>query len=358
MISNRVKAVLEAGAAYPLDVGEHDPDALRLNANENRLGPPQSAIDAIRESAASSWRYPDAVNQPLRRAIADHLGLTPDMIRLGNGSDELLDVICTAFFDPGDRVVVPVPTFSVYELEARLNGLEPVFVDRSPPTFEAPGSELVAACSDAEGVFICRPNNPTGTVIAEDLLHAILETGVTVVLDEAYVEFGAESYVEWVRTYDNLIVTRTFSKFYGLAGVRIGYAVATADRIDTLGIVRSPYSVNRPAQAGALAAVRDEGYATQTRTTIRDQRARLATALRDRGIEVVDSMANFLLISPRPLGLSGSTLTTRLEEAGILIRDVSQFRGLNEDWARITVGTPSENGRLITVLDELVPTDR
>ncbi len=358
MISERVKDVLEAGAAYPLEETATPQDALRLHANENRLGPPDSAVEAIREVAPSCGRYPPAVDNPLRRAIATTLDLEPEMVRLANGSDELLDLVGTAFFDPGDRVVIPTPTFGVYELAARLNGLTPLFFDLEPPRFAAPQPELVAACSEASGAFICRPNNPTGRAIDRDQLHAILETETTVVLDEAYVEFEGDSLVNWVDTYDNLIITRTFSKFYGLAGLRIGYAIASPDRIDTLGVVRSPYSVNRPAQAAALAAIHDDGFAERTRSMIDTERERLRSALDDLGFEVVPSSANFLLASTATHDLDGPALVSALAGEDVLIRDVSGFRGLDGSWVRITVGTPSENGRLITTLSHVLDSDR
>ncbi|MFW6448907.1 MAG: histidinol-phosphate transaminase [Halobacteriota archaeon] len=358
MTSNRVRAVIEAGAAYPLDVASAPEDAVRLNANENPLGPPPAAVEAIRESAPSCWRYPEAVDQPLREAIAASLGVRAERVRLTNGSDELLELVCTAFFDPGDRVAIPVPTFSVYELAARLNGLEPTFVELGAPRFDWSSVDLSAALAKADGIFLCRPNNPTGTGPSREAVSELLETGKTVVLDEAYVEFADDSLVELTDECDNLVVARSFSKFYGLAGVRVGYAVAAPSRIETLGVVRSPYSVNRPAQAAARAALGAEGYPERVRQHVRSERDRLRAALGDLGLSVVPSSTNFLMASTAPLGLDAPTVVSGLESAGILIRDLTGHRGLDDTWLRVTVGRSSENDRFLTALRELVDTER
>lgn len=358
MTSARVRAVLEAGAGYPLRASAEDPDAIRLSANENRLGAPPAAVEAIRDAAEGCWAYPEAVPQGLREAIADAVGVERDMIRLGNGSDELLDLACTAFFDPGDRVVIPTPTFSVYELVARLNGLEPAFVGLDAPSFDWPVADLRAAIESAEGAFLCRPNNPTGTALGRADLAELLEADATVVVDEAYVDFELESVAPWAASYDNLVVTRTFSKLYGLAGLRIGYAVADPARVDTLGVVRPPYSVNRPAQAAARAALDADAFVERTRRTVAEGRRRLREALEDLGFGVVPSTANFLLVSTAPVGYDAPTLVADLEAEGILIRDVSGFRGLDDRWVRITVGRPEENERLMATLADLTGTNR
>ncbi|MFP4628437.1 MAG: histidinol-phosphate transaminase [Halobacteriales archaeon] len=358
MISERVRSVIEAGSAYPLDVAAAPAEAVRLNANENPLGPPPGAVEAIRATAPDCWRYPEAVDQPLREAIAASVGVDPSRVRLTNGSDELLELVCTALFDPGDRVVIPTPTFGVYELAARLNGLEPTAVELDAPAFDWSSVDLPGALASADGAFVCRPNNPTGTGPAREAVAELLETGKPVVLDEAYVEFEGDSLAGWTTSYDNLVVARTFSKFYGLAGVRVGYAVAAPEVVETLGVVRSPYSVNRPAQAAARAALADEAYPERVRRHVRTERDRLRGALEDLGMTVVPSATNFLMASTDPLGLDAASLVADLEAEGILLRDLAGHRGLDGTWVRVTVGRASENDRFITALRELVTSNR
>lgn len=356
MNSRNVEDVLEAGAAYPLHESEPDPNAISLHTNVNPFGTPPAAVDAIVESAAESWKYPAQAPRQLRGAIAEDVGLAVENVRLGNGSDQLLDLVCSAFLDPGERVVIPTPTFGVYELVVRLNGLEPAFVDITPPAFEWEVDELTEAIEDADAAFICRPNNPTGTSIDRDGLATLLETGRLIVVDEAYADFETETVADWVETYDNLIVTRTFSKLYGLAGLRIGYGLAHPKRIDTLGIVRGPYSVNRPAQAAALAALTDGKFVENTIAAIREGRERVTTALESIGFDVVPSQANFILASPMPCGVDGPALVEALADRDIIIRDVSGFRGLNEEWVRISIGRTEQNERLISAITDIIDT--
>lgn len=354
MISRRVDALVEADAAYPLRSADDDREVVRLSANENPLGPPDAAVNAIAEAAADCWRYPSQAPRHLRTAIADAVGLDREYVRLGNGSDELLDLICRAFFDPGDRIVIPTPTFSVYELAARLHDLDITFVDAEPPTFAWEVSRLRTPLENAAGIFLCRPNNPTGFTLERNHLLELLDTDALVVVDEAYVDFTDDSVASWVRDNDNLLVTRSFSKLYGLAGVRIGYALANPDFVDTLGIVRPPYSVNRPAQAAALAALGDKAYVREVRRTIAAERERVAERLRELDVAVRPSDVNFLLVSPEVRGLSGSDLAELLAKRGVEIRDLAGVRGISEEWARITIGRPADNDRLLEAVTEIV----
>lgn len=352
MLSKRVSELLKSRVRYPLArrYGAKLAGAINLASNENPFGPSPSAIRAIKSEASRVGSYPDPRAEELKRAIASYIGVDAGCVVLGNGSDELVDLVYKAFMDPGDKTLIPLPTFSIYELACRINGGSPEFFELRNLEWKA--TELARAMTDARLTFIGRPNNPTGNGISAEGLRELLEVGKLVVVDEAYVEFAGYSVTKEVRKRENLLVLRTFSKAFGLAGLRVGYAIGSQELIEALEQTRAPFNINSLAQAAAIAALRDRRYLRKVVATIRRGRTYLRRELLKLGVRVLPSDANFLMVDVTPLGTDAPALCEFLAKKGIMIRDLSNFKGAGPSWVRISVGTPEQNKRLVVAIKQ------
>jgi len=323
-----------------------------LHANESPLGPSPRAIEAIAGEARRAHLYPDGGAAALRQALARHLGVAPEWLILGNGADELLGMLAWAALEPGDEVVIPHPSFEPYTTVTRLAGATPV--QSSLADYHIDLADVARRVTPkTKAVMLCSPHNPCGTIVRrEALLRLFDQLGSDpplLILDEAYRDFvddpEAADGLTFLPAHPTLIVLRTFSKIAGLAGLRLGYAVARPSVIEKLNRVRAPYNVNRLAQVAALAALEDREHWERTRQVIRQERLFLASELGRRGFAVVPSQANFLLVATREAG----ALRDHLLKSGILVRDGSQvgFPG----HLRITVASRQVNQRLLELLD-------
>jgi len=350
MLSRRVVELLRTRVRFPFarEYGAGSAGAINLSSNESPLGPSPSVVRAIRREAARVALYPDPKAEELKKEISRYIGVDEKCIVLGNGSDELIDMSCKAFLDQGDAVLIPLPTFSMYEISCRVNGGAPKFVELR--NFEWDSDNLVAAMSGAKLAFIARPNNPTGNGIDEAGLERLLALGKPIVVDEAYAEFAGRSVARQAQARDNLIVLRTFSKAFGMAGLRIGYAVVSPRIAEVLEEIRPPFNVNRLAQVAAIAALRDRQYLRKVINTVRAGRNYLSKELSKLGARVLHSDANFIMVDITPLGCEAPELCDYLARNKILIRDLFGFRGAGARWVRITVGTPRQNKKLVLVL--------
>jgi len=327
------------------------PEVVRLSANENPLGPSPRVIDAITREAHHVHLYPDGGSTALREALAHRLKVTPEQIVAGNGADELLALIAAAALEAGDEVVVPQPSFEPYATVATIAGAR---VRWSPLAgYETDLDDMRRRITPAtKAVILCSPHNPAATIVHHDPLVAFLdalgEDPPLIVLDEAYRDFCDDpDYPDGVALlgrYPRLLVLRTFSKIAGLAGLRIGYAIGSAETIDRLNRVRAPFNVNRLGQVAAVAALDDEEHLARSRALVLEERAFLAAGLRRRGYEFPDSHANFLLVRVP----DAAALRQRLQRAGLLVRDGAAvgFPG----HLRIAVGMRAVNERLLALM--------
>jgi len=328
-------------------------ELVRLSANENMLGASPRAIEAVRREAASIHLYPDGGSGALRDALARGLGISPAQIVVGNGADELITLIALAAFEPGDEIVMPHPSFEPYATGANIAGARIV---QSPLAgYETDLDDIRRrATPRTKAIFLCSPHNPATTIIRREPLVAFLDAlgadPPLVVLDEAYHDFVDDpdypDGVSLLAHYPRLVVLRTFSKIAGLAGLRVGYAIASLEAIDRFNRVRAPYNVNRLGQVAALAALEDPDHAARTRKFVLEERAYLAAGFEDRGIAFAPSQANFLLVRVA----DARRARERLLAGGILVRDGAAvgFPG----HLRITVGTREINERLLKLLEE------
>lgn len=332
-------------------------NAIKLASNENPLGPSAQALAAMRAALTDTGLYPDGSGFQLRHALAERLGASAEQITLGNGSNDLLVLLAEAFLTPRTEAVYSDYGFLIYRLATQATGA----TSRVAPALGADSAQPYGHDLDAMRaligrhtrlVFIANPNNPTGTWLETGPLRRFLEAvprTVIVVLDEAYCEYveGIDypSGVEWIKTYPNLVVTRTFSKIHALAGLRIGYAVSHPQVAELLNRVRQPFNVNSLGQAAALAALRDEEHLRRSRALNRQGLRQLRDGLAALGLRTIPSVGNFVLVD---LAQPAAPVYERLLRSGVIVRPVANY-GLPQH-LRITVGTGEMNARLLTAL--------
>ena len=336
---------------------------VKLASNENPRGPSPKVRAAIAAAATGVTRYPDGNGFALKQALSARFGVGLDQIVLGNGSNDILELATQAFLRPGDHAVYSQHAFAVYPLATQARGALGI---------EVPARDLghdlaamrAALTRETRIVFIANPNNPTGTWLPPAEVRAFVASvpaGVLVVLDEAYNEYlradQQANTASWIAAQPNLIVSRTFSKAYGLAGLRVGYGLADAGVADMLNRVRQPFNVNSIAQAAALAALEDEDYVAESARLNREGLVQLMDGLDAIGIAYLRSHGNFLLVRVADAGSDAAPVYEALLRAGVIVRPVANY-GL-PDWLRVTVGLPEENGRFLTALGAaLEPTAR
>jgi len=327
----------------PYVPGETHEGCIKLSSNENNYGPSPKVSSAVRNAADGVFRYPYKTVL-LREKIAEYVGVSSENVICGNGSDEVIELIVKAFKGPAASTY---PSFSEYKIINKTFGNEFIEV-KLGDDFVFDIDEFVSESADANMIFLDNPNNPTGGVIARDDIIRVLDEGKITVIDEAYYEFYGESVSDLINDYPNLIVLRTFSKAFGLGGLRVGYAVACKDIIELLDRVRPPFNVNSLAMDAALAALDDVDYMKKTVDKIVEDRNRLSESLASK-LKVFPSQTNFLLMDVSPS--SAQEFFERMLERKIVVRKFGRFEGFEGEFIRITVGTKKENEKLIEALE-------
>jgi len=330
-------------------------EIVKLASNENPNGPSPEAIRAIKAELESIYQYPDPSCTLLRRVVATRLEVREDMITVANGCDNIIYMIGAAFVNEGDEVIMADPTFPVYESVTRIMGGRPVPVKLKNYIHDLDGmAERISP--ETKLIFLCNPNNPTGTIVPRAALNrflALLPDHVVLILDEAYFDYISErDYPDGVSLLGgdlNLIALRTFSKIYGLAGLRIGFAVGDGDLIGLLERVREPFPVNRVAQAAALAALRDEAHVERVLRINEEGKAFLYEQFRRLGIDYVPTESNFIFVDFKR---DSQEIYDALLKEGVIIRPGSIWD--YPTCARITIGTMDENRTLIEKLEVIL----
>ncbi|MEW6268552.1 MAG: histidinol-phosphate transaminase [Thermodesulfobacteriota bacterium] len=337
-----VRPEIAALAGYVPGEQPTDPRVIKLNTNENPYPPPAAVREAIAAACEGLRLYPDPTARRLRERAAELYGVDPEGVVVGNGSDELLSMLVRAVVAPGDAVAYAVPTYSLYETLVALQGGRSVRIAYGPD-FALP-RELFRV--DARMILVCNPNAPSGTVVPCRQLEELAQArrDLLLVVDEAYVDFADEG-TSWIRNREpNVVVLRTLSKSYSLAGLRLGIGVTTPELARELAKVKDSYNVSRLAQAGALAALADQATMRAHVARVRATRARLTAELERLGFAVLPSQTNFVL-ARRP-GRPALPLAEALRERGILVRYFAEL----PDALRITIGTDAEIDRLLEEL--------
>lgn len=332
--------------------GSRGEPTVYLASNENPLGPSPRALEALQDSARRWARYPDDSCAVLREALAERVGVPADCVVVGAGSTALLKLLAEAYLDPGQRVVYAWPTFPMYPVLARLQGAEEFRVPLDEQGRHDLG-RMAEAAAGARLVIVCNPNNPTGTYLSEAELQAFLDrvpADALVVVDEAYAEFARDAApdypdgVRWVREGRRVAVLRTFSKVYGLAGLRVGYLVAPAPVAQAVARVREPFHVSAPAQAAAVAALEDEAHVARTLRVVAEGRDRLQRLAARLGLRTYPSVANFVWVDLRR---PARPVVSELLRCGVVVRPGPE----DGTWVRVSVGTPDELAHFERALD-------
>ena len=327
---------------------------IKMASNENPLGPSPAALAALKGAARKLHLYPDGNAFYLKQKLAAKLAVDPASLVLGNGSNDILELLAHALMAPGAEVVMSQYCFLVYPLVTRLLGATPVIVPARDYGHDLPALRR-AVTPRTKAIFVANPNNPTGTLAPpEEVLQLLDNTPpeVVIVMDQAYIEYldAPQDLVPLVRAGEkpNLILLRTFSKIYGLAGLRLGYGIGHPDFVAALEKVRQPFNVNSLAQAGGLAALDDEAHVQKTRQNNAEGLKVFQDALREMGVEYMPSSANFILLR---VG-EGRRVAAEMQALGVIVRPVDNY-GLPE-WVRISIGTPRENHRCLKGLKKIL----
>jgi len=353
-----VRALRPYEPGKPIDELERElgvSDIVKLASNENPLGPSKQAIAALQNELADLNLYPDGNAFNLKLALSQALNVEPVQLTIGNGSSDILDFVLRAFVTPEHEVMFAEHAFAMYPILTHIVGARPVMVKARDwgHDLDAMAESITSA---TRVVFIANPNNPTGTWLAKDALVAFLERipdHVLVVLDEAYFEYvGEADYpdgVQLVKSYPNLVVTRTFSKVYGLAGLRIGYGVSSPEIADFLNRVRPPFNANQLALVAAEHALKDTDHLKNSIELNRNGMKQLVAAFEQLGIAYIPSVGNFISAKmPR----SGKMVFDALLREGVIVRPVDNY-GM-PDYLRVTIGTPEENDKFVTALKKVL----
>lgn len=348
------KPIAEVAREFGLDEAR----IVKLASNENPLGMPESAKQAMLKVMADLARYPDSNGFELKQAITEKYDVPQDWITLGNGSNDILELAAHAFVQPGQSVVYSQYSFAVYPLATQAVGGRAIVVPAK--NF---GHDLAAMAkaitSDTKLVFVANPNNPTGTFIPAAEIEAFLKAvpqDVVVVLDEAYNEYLAPELqydsIAWVKQYPNLLVSRTLSKAYGLAGLRVGFGIAQPSVTDLLNRIRQPFNVNSLAQAAAIAALNDREFLHKSAKLNADGYRQLTQAFDEMDLEYVPSYGNFVLVRVGTDEGAGARVNLALLKQGVIVRPVGNY-GLPQ-WLRVSIGLPEENAAFISALKNVL----
>ncbi len=348
-----IKAIQPYVPGKPIEELERElgiSDSIKLASNENPLGPSPEAIKAIRDSFSDLNRYPDGAGYYLKNALSERLFISPDELILGNGSNELLDIAARTYLQAGDEAVMASPSFVVYGMAVQSVGGKSLLVPLKDYRHDL-AAMAAAITPKTKMVFIANPNNPTGTINTNDELDSLMEKvtdDMLVIVDEAYYEYvSSPDYADSMKHFSagrNILILRTFSKIYGLAGLRLGYGIGRKETLVDMNRLREPFNTNSVAQKAALAALRDTDHVIHSRRVNEEGKVYLYRELAALGMAYVPTEANFIYI---PIADS-ATVNNGLMKKGVIIRPMGPKA------IRVTIGLPEENRRFIEALKEVI----
>lgn len=334
-------------------------DIIKLGSNENPWGPSPKAMKAIQDEIKSINRYPESQLKELVAEIAEYSGVDDSQVIIGgDGADEIIDVLAKTFIDDGDEFIVPLPSYMYYEYLLQQYGAKPVYARWDLEKNQLDADSIKEAISDrTKMIFLCSPNNPTGTLIDKEVLIDIASANpdILIVIDEAYFEYSEVTNKDLINEFDNIFIIRTMSKVLGLAGMRIGYGLACEEIIEYMHRIKPVFSLTRLSFVAALNTFRDKDYIRQSIEKGIESRQYLYDEIsKIDGLYVFPSKSNFMLIDVRNTGFTAAELTLELMKRGIIVRDCTSFKGLDEYWIRISICTLEEDKKFIEILKEVL----
>lgn len=336
------------------EMGLNEADIIKLASNENPLGISPKAQMAIDEAVHAIARYPDGNSFALRVAVSEKFGIVQNQIVFGNGSNDILELAARAFLYEGCEAIYSQHAFAVYPLVTLAVGATGVVVPAKNYAHDLDGF-LAAITPRTKLIFIANPNNPTGTLINKDALRAFIKavpSNILIVLDEAYDEYlsaqNKSEAINWLVEFDHLIISRTFSKAYGLAGLRIGFGLMHADLADMLNRVRQPFNVNSIAQAAAVASLADEDFVARSYALNQAGMAQITQGLTQLGLEYIVSYANFVSFKVA----NAAQVNQKLLQNGVIVRPIANYE--MPEYLRVSIGLFSENARFLEILEQIL----
>ncbi|MDR1721433.1 MAG: histidinol-phosphate transaminase [Methanobrevibacter sp.] len=333
-------------------------DIIKLGSNENPWGPSEKAIKAIKENLNLINRYPETNLDVLKQLIAEYSNVKIENIIVGgDGADEIIDVLAKTFIEKGDEFIVPLPSYTYYEFIFKPYGAIPVYGkwDLSTNTLNV-DSILDSISEKTKMIFLCTPNNPTGAIISKnDLEKMIKATDALIVIDEAYIEYSQGNNVDLMKKYDNVFIMRTMSKVLGLAGMRVGYGLSNPEIIEYMHRIKPVFSLTRTSYIAAIETFKDKKYIEESIAKGIESRDYLYDELsKIENLNVFKSYANYILVGTKETGLTAAELSKKLLEKGIIVRDCTSFKGLDEYWIRVSIAKLKEDKKFIAILKEVL----
>ena len=331
---------------------------IKLGSNENPLGPSKKAVEAIKENLHLISQYPETNLEELKEKVALYSGVdSSNIIMGGDGADEILDVLGKTLIEPGDEFIVPLPSYMYYEFTLKIHGGVPVYAKWDMEKNRLDVDSIISSLSEkTKIIFLCTPNNPSGTLIDKEDIKRVLEsTDALIVADEAYFEFSEVNNVDLLKDYDNLLLLRTFSKVFGLSGMRIGYAISNPEFIEYMHRVKPVFSLTKLSYVAASAVLDDEEYIKKSiEIGIQSREFLYENMSKSDKLEVYPSKSNYLLVGVEKTGMTSSEFAEELLKRGVIVRDCASFKGLDDYWVRVSVGTMEDDARFIEILEDLI----
>ena len=341
------------------DFGLKKEDIIKLGSNENPWGPSPKAMKAIEDEISSINRYPESQLHELVSEIAQYSGVRDSQVIIGgDGADEIIDVLAKTFINPDDEFIVPLPSYMYYEYLLKQYGARPVYAKWDLDENRLDEESIFDSITErTKMIFLCSPNNPTGTLIDKEVLINIASKNpeVLIVIDEAYFEYSEVTNKDLIDEFNNIFIIRTMSKVLGLAGMRIGYGLACEEIIEYMHRIKPVFSLTRLSFVAALNTFRDKEYITESiRKGIESRQYLYDEISKIDGLHVFPSQSTFMLIRVTDTGFTASELALELMKKGIIVRDCTSFKGLDEYWIRISICTLEEDEKFIDILKEVL----
>jgi len=336
-------------------------DIIKLGSNENPWGPSKKAIAAISKELDTINRYPESNLSDLKEEIASYSSVNVDEVIIGgDGADEIIDILAKTFIEAGDEFIVPLPSYMYYEYLFKPYGAIPVYGrwNLEDNTLDL-DSVLNAITEKTKMIFLCSPNNPTGALIPQEEIIEVLEetknSDIIVVVDEAYFEYSLKNNVNLINNYSNVFIMRTMSKVMGLAGMRIGYGLANREMIQYMHRIKPVFSLTKLSYFAALNTLKDKTYIEESIKKGIESREFLFTELsKIASLNVFKSYSNYILVGIKETGFTANKLAKELLKKGVIVRDCTSFKGLDEYWIRISIGTIEEDKRFLAIINDIL----
>ena len=334
-------------------------DIIKLGSNENPFGPSAKAIEAIGKECKNINRYPESVLNELQQELANYSGVKQSQVIIGgDGADEIIDVLAKTFIDEGDEFIVPLRSYMYYEYLLQQYGARPVYAKWNLEENKLDTDSILNSINDkTKMIFLCTPNNPTGTLIDEKDIRDIASGNpdVLIVVDEAYFEYAEVTNKDLINEFDNIFIIRTMSKVMGLAGMRMGYGLACSEIIEYMHRIKPVFSLTRLSYVAALNTLRDKNYIETSIEKGIESREYLYNELsKIDSLNVFPSKSNFMLIGIKDTGFTASEFAFELMKKGVIVRDCTSFKGLDEYWIRISICTLEEDKKFIDIVKEVL----